>query len=111
MDYIQLLAGCDTDMLTILSVVKWVITWICRAVPILLIVLITIDVAKIVTAGKIDDNMKKEVGNKIVTRLIYALVIFLIPMLVSMIFRILPDRVTNSTGAGDSSWWSCWQEA
>ena len=78
----------------------------------LLIVLITIDVAKIVTAGNIDDKMKKEVGNKIVTRLIYALIIFLIPMIISMIFRILPSGVKDATGAGDGgSWIECYNEA
>ena len=108
MNFVQILAGtCDTDMVAVLSIVRWVITWICRAVPIILIVLLTIDVAKIVTAGNLDDKMKKEVGNKVVSRLIYAVIIFLIPMLVSMIFRMLPKAVNNN----DMSWYECWEQA
>lgn len=111
MNFVQILDACSNDMKTILSLVQWALNLICWAVPILLIVLTTIDVAKIVTAGNIDDKMKKEVGNKIITRLIYAIVIFLIPTIVSLIFRMLPSSVKTGTSAGDMSWSDCWEAA
>ncbi len=112
MDYVFMLDTCS-QIGPILSLIKWVITLICWAVPILLIILLTIDITKIVTAGNLDDKMKKEVGNKIVTRLIYALVIFLIPVIINAIFSMLPSKAINS-GNGttyDASWWSCWTNA
>lgn len=103
--------GCSDDLLTLLSIIKWGINLVCWITPIILIVLTTIDVAKVVTAGNLDDKMKKEVGNKLITRVIYAIVIFLIPIIVSTIFNLLPSRVTDSTRAGDASWWECWKSA
>ena len=113
MDFLQLLVdlNCSEEILTLLSIVKWALNLICWGVPILLIVFVTIDVAKIVTAGNLDDKMKKDVGNKIVTRLIYAIVIFLIPVIVSGIFGLLPSRVKGGTNAGNPGWWECYQEA
>ena len=112
MNFVQILDSyCSPEITTVLSLVQWALNLICWAVPILLIIFVTIDVAKIVTAGNLDDKMKKEVGNKVVTRLIYALVIFLIPILVNAVFGLLPQNVKTNTGAGDSSWWSCWNAA
>ena len=109
MNFVQILA-CDEDILDLISIVKLVINGICWVVPILLIVFVTIDVAKIVTAGNLDDKMKKEVGNKIVSRLIYALIIFLIPTIISLLFRIL-GKSTIIKG-GDSTAAGCtWSEA
>lgn len=112
MNYVQILGTCES-VGPILSIVKWALNLICWAVPILLIVLLTIDIAKIVTAGNLDDKMKKEVGSKIVTRLIYAVVIFLIPIIINAIFGMLPSKaINNANGSGyDASWWECWKSA
>ena len=110
MNFVQILDTCS-EIGPILSIVKWVLNMICWAVPILLIVFVTIDVAKIVTAGNLDDKMKKEVGNKVVTRLIYAVIIFLIPVIVNAIFTLLPKGAINSDGNYDEAWYSCWKNA
>lgn len=102
------LAGCDTDFVSILRIVRWVINIICWGVPIILIVLTVFDVAKIVVAGNIDDKLKKEVGGKVTTRLIYAIIIFLVPTIVSLIFRFVP--VSQSTVNG-LTWKDCWDDA
>ena len=111
MSFTQILLDCDYDILTILGLVKWGVNLVCWVTPVILIILSTVDVAKIVTAGNLDEKMKKEVGNKLITRIIYAVVIFMIPIIVSFIFRILPKSVQESTNAGDASWWECWKEA
>lgn len=112
MSFVQILADyCSDEILTVLSLVRWALNLVCWAVPIILIVLLTIDVAKIVTAGNLDDKIKKEVGNKIVTRLIYAVVIFLIPIIINAVFGLLPQNVKSNTGLGNSSWYSCWRAA
>ena len=111
MDFLQILAGmCSEDMLTLLSLVKWAIKIICWVIPVILIVMTIADLAKVVTAGSIDDKMKKEVSQKVLTRLIYSLLIFLIPIIVNLIFSLLPSRVTSS-GGYDASWWECWGQA
>ena len=111
MNYVQILDVCD-EIGPVLSIVKWALNMICYAVPILLIVLLTIDIAKLVTAGNLDDKMKKEVGNKIVTRLIYAVVIFLIPIIINAIFSLLPQGAISDDGSGyNAGWWTCWKNA
>ena len=104
--------GCsEAGLATILSVVKWVVKWICIAIPIILIVLVILDLAKVVTAGNIDDKMKKEVSQKVVTRVIYSIIIFLVPTLVNLFFSILPEGVkTTSDGRTyDGNWWTCYR--
>ena len=108
MNFFQILGLCDTDFVSILRIVKWVFKIICWGIPIILIVLTVLDIAKIVVAGNIDDKLKKEVGNKVITRLIYAVIIFLVPTIVSLIFRFVPveqGKVNNLT------WKDCWDEA
>ncbi len=114
MNLVQFLAGCDTDFVSILKIVRWVINLICFGVPIILIILTIFDIAKIVIAGNIDDKLKKEVTNKVFTRLIYAVVIFLVPTIISLIFRLVP--VNGSTGNASASldgvtWKDCWDAA
>ena len=99
---------CDADFITILRIVKWVFNIICWGIPIILIVLSVVDIAKIVTAGNIDDKLKKEVGNKIITRLIYAVIIFLVPTIVSLIFRFVPLEQGKINGV---TWGDCWKQA
>ena len=78
------------DLADIIRILKWAFRGICIVIPVIIIILIIIDVAKVATSGNVDDKMKKEVGQKAVTRLIYAVVIFLIPTVVSLIFDIIP---------------------
>ena len=109
MYFVQILAGvCDSDFVSILRIVRWIIQIICFGIPIVLIVLTIFDIAKLVIAGNIDDKLKKEVTQKVLTRLIYAIVIFLVPTIVSLIFRFVP--VSQSTVNG-LTWKDCWDAA
>ena len=97
---------CSSELQTILGLVRFVLNLIRFAIPILLIVLLTIDLAKIVTAGNLDDKLKKEVMGKVTSRIIYAVIIFLVPTIVMLLFSWLPDNVT---GYNDNqvSWSDC----
>lgn len=117
MNFVQILA-CDESILSILSLVKLVVNLICWIVPIVIIVLTTFDVAKIVTAGNLDDKLKKEVTGKITSRLIYAVIIFLIPTIVTLLFNILGKQSTpikNATENDNSitgcTWAEAWKQA
>lgn len=109
MDFVQILAGvCDQDFVSILRIVRWVINIISFAIPIILIILTILDIAKIVTAGNLDDKLKKEVTSKVVTRLIYAIVLLLIPTIVGLIFRFIPVEQSTINGI---TWGDCWEQA
>ena len=115
MNYIQLLdasACTDQDFISILKIVRWVVTAICFAVPIILIVLCVLDFMKIVTAGNIDDKLKKEVTSRIVTRAIFSVLIFLVPTIVSLLFRLVPLTDDSKNQAVNGATWSdCWEAA
>ncbi len=107
MGFVQVLGACPQELAAIIEIVKWVITIICWAIPIILIVLCILDVAKIVTAGNIDDKLKKEVTGKITTRIIFAVIIFLIPTIVSLLFRFIPVSGKDVKLDG-VTWQDCW---
>ena len=112
MNFFQILGICDKDFVAILRIVRWVVKIICFAIPILLIILCILDIAKIVTAGNIDDKLKKEVTNKVVTRIVFAVIIFLVPTIIGLLFRLIPvaESDKNATVAG-ATWSDCWAEA
>ncbi len=104
LNYIKILDDidcADSDFQMIIGLLKWVFSAICTAIPVIIIILIVIDMTKVATAGNVDDKMKKEAGQKAVTRIIYAVIVFLVPTLVNLIFRLLP----RSDG---SSFVDCW---
>ena len=114
MNFVQILANevCDGDFLAVLRIVRWVIDIICFAIPIILIILCILDIAKIVTAGNIDDKLKKEVTNKVVTRIIFAVLIYLVPTIIGLIFRLIPiDQNDRDIKVGNATWNDCWKAA
>ncbi len=111
MNFLPILdAICDADFVSVLKIVRWAINIICIAIPIILIVLVIVDLAKVVTAGNIDDKMKKEVSQKVLTRVIYSVLIFLVPTIVSLFFRIVPISAPGFAGDG-ATWKTCWDAA
>ena len=73
----------------VLKIVQWV-------VPIILIVLGTIDLVKAVIAGK-DEDIKKH-QQTLIKRVIAAVIVLLIPLIVSVIMGWI----------GNSDWKTCW---
>ena len=111
MNLFQILGVCDPDFVSILRIVRWVVNIICFAIPIILIVLCVLDIAKIVTAGNIDDKLKKEVTNRIVTRIVFAVIIFLVPTIVRLLFRFVPIPDKNTGALNGVTWQDCWDQA
>lgn len=71
-------------------------------IPLLLIALIVFDLFKTMT-GSLDDKAKSEAISRIGKRFVYAIIVFLIPVLVKMIFSTIGRaNVSNTT-----SWVSC----
>ncbi len=98
------------DLYPIIKIIKLFINLVRFAVPIILILYVTIDVAKAVIAGS-EDEMKKN-QNVIIKRLIYALAVFLVVSLVSFTMDLIADVGVSDLG-GDpldlSTWRSCWK--
>ena len=113
MELFQILGKCgNSDLLTILGVIRTVIRVITFVIPIILIVMGVMDLSKVVTAGGDDDKASKTALKRFGTRVIYAVVIFLIPTIISLIFNILPSNVFGSGANGvDYTWKDCWDEA
>ena len=83
-----------------LAIVRLVMNVICIAVPIVMIVLGTIDLFKAVTAGKDEDIKKKQ--QTLIKRIIAGVLVFLVPTIVSLLMSLL--------GAG-GNWADCWNNA
>lgn len=109
MEFFQILAKCgDQDLLTILGVVRAAINVLVFVIPIILIVLGIVDLSKAVISS--DEKKTKEAQKMFLTRVIYAVVIFLVPTIVSLLFNLLPDAVFGNEIDG-YTWRDCWNEA
>ena len=83
---------------TVLSIVQW-------AIPIILIVIGTFDMMKAVVASKEDEI--KAAQKLLIKRIVYAVIIFLIPTIVYFVFNI----VSNTDGiSGTGNFWDCWNQ-
>ena len=95
--------GCDdtgSTLVQVIALVRFILNIICIAVPIIMILMGTIDLFKAVTAGKDDDIKKKQ--KALITRIIAGVLVFLVPTIVMLIMSLL--------GAG-GDWKQCWDNA
>lgn len=96
-----------------IGAVRTVFTVIQIAIPVVLIVLCTIDMFKAITSG--DEKKTKEAWKTAGRRLIYALIAFLIPWLISLIFS-FAGNIIDDPGAADElndfgTFLTCWDGA
>lgn len=92
---------CETGstLVNVIAIVRLVMNIICVAVPIIMILMGTIDLFKAVTAGKDDDIKKKQ--KALITRIIAGVLVFLVPTIVSVLMNLI----------GVSKWRTCWNNA
>ena len=95
---------CD-DLAPIIKLVKSFIGLIKFGVPIILIVMGTLDLAKCVISGK-DDEMKTA-QKMLIKRLLYAVAVFLVATIVSVVMGMVADSGATKDG---NSWKDCWNE-
>lgn len=81
------LSCSEPAMVSIMTLIGWVVTGIKIVVPIILVVVGMIDMAKAV-AEKSEDNIKKA-QKALITKAITAVVVFLIPTLVTLLMTVL----------------------
>ena len=113
---IQILNFCDGPIGTVTGAVDTILTIIRWAIPIVLIVLGSIDMFKAMASS--DDKKAGEAKKTFIRRLIYALVAFLIPFLVSLAFDVVGSIVKNDKAKGGitnvnsngGDFFACWNE-
>ena len=101
----------DADIQVIIGAVKFVLTLIQWAVPLVLIVLGTVDMFKAVASN--DDKATKEAQKKFGKRLIYAVVIFLIPFIIKLVFNFVGDMFGKQGNTAESTikeFFQCWDQ-
>ena len=94
-----------SDIGFIVNILKWLIKIIQYGIPIILMVLVVFDLVKIVTAGT-EDQAKKSTTT-IVKRIVWAVVAFFVPMLISFIFKSLSSGNSSSGLASPIDWINC----
>ncbi len=107
-----LISNLCNDAGFILGIIAQLVKIIRWVVPILLIVLISFDLFKTL-AGQVDEKAKKEAFGKITKRLLYAVIIFLVPTIVNMVLlKIAPLSRDNNgnvkVNTTSTSYLECW---
>ena len=92
---------CTGGIASVVSLAKMVIKVLQLVVPIGLIIMGTIDMAKAVIAG--DEKKMKEAQKPFIKRIIAAVIVFLIPIIVNMVLSFVTT--------GNSDWIDCWNSA
>ncbi len=84
---------CDVDLLHLVQLIRTIVTYITILVPIILVVIGTFDLLKAVTASKEDEI--KSAQKLLIKRIIYAILIFLIVPLLTLIFNLVSNNYSG----------------
>ena len=111
MNLFQILENlCEGEFGTLISSVKWAFNLLLFAIPLVLIIKGTIDMFKAMTSG--DEKENKKIIDTFVKRLIYGVVIFIVPFLVKLVLQMINDNILNNQTEVDTmSWLSCFNYA
>lgn len=77
-------------------------------IPIILVVLGTLDLGKAVIAGK-EDEMKNA-QKMLIKRCVYAVLVFFVVTIVSLVFGLFNSTKGYNEVEGPGDWYSCWKE-
>lgn len=111
MDFIQLLASCPEDLIPIVKFIKHGVLPIFQiGIPIILIVMGTIDLGKAVLSS--DDKEIKAGTGRLIKRAIAAIFVFFIATIVSLVMGLFGSSKANDDPnvQGTGSWKDCWNE-
>lgn len=98
--------NCESLMPIIRVIKDGVIPLIQIGVPILLIVMGTIDLGKAVIASKEDEI--KNAQKMLIKRAMYAVAVFFVVTIVTVVFSLLGTTENEDIESGATSWTSCW---
>ena len=93
-------------LLPLVKVVRKGLFWILYLImPIVLILLVTIDIAKAVIAS--DEKEVKAAQGRAIKRAIYTAIIYFVVVLVTVVMNLISAGETGNTGG----WEACWNQA
>ncbi len=98
---------CDETLLPIVWIIKSVLYVIQIGIPILLILMGSIDLGKAVLSS--DDKAIKESTSKLIKRVIAAVAVFFVVTIVKLIMNVL--SAAGDKNSDSSSWITCWNKA
>ena len=108
LDLVQIMA-CDENLLPIIQFIKRGIFPIIQiGIPIILIVMGSIDLGKAVMSS--DDKEIKGATSKLIKRAIAAVAVFFVTTVVSLLMGLFTKSGANVEG-NTTSWQECWDEA
>lgn len=106
LDLVQTLAiDCDT-LKPVINLVKSVLGLIQFGIPIVLILMGTIDLGKAVMSS--DDKEVKAAQGRLIKRCLYAVMIFFVAFLVNLIMGIVGESGVSGNEKSAESWTACW---
>lgn len=88
------------EIVQVIAIVRLVMNVICIAVPIVMIVLGSIDLFKAVTSSKDEEIKKKQ--QTLIKRIIAGVIVFLVPTIVSLLMNLM---------GANNTWAECWNLA
>lgn len=107
LDLVQIMDSCNADLLPIIQFIRRGLFPIIQiGIPILLIVMGTIDLGKAVMSS--DDKEIKGATGKLIKRAIAAVAVFFVSTIVSLLMGLFAKTDVNE---GTTSWKGCWDEA
>ncbi len=110
MNGLMLIADMCKDILPIVKVIRnGVFPLIQMGIPIVLLLLGTIDLGKAVLSS--EDKEVKAAQSRLIKRILYAVVIFFMTTIVSLVFNIVANYSDSDDVTGAKSWATCWKRA
>lgn len=109
MGLFQILESYCTTLTPIIAIVKTVLYILQIGIPIVLVLMGTIDLGKAVLSS--DDKAIKESTSRLVKRVIAAVAVFFVFTIVKLIMNIISANAVDTGVSGDSSWLQCWNGA
>ena len=90
-----------------LNVVRIFLDIVCWSIPIILIIMGSIDMFKAVTKAD-DEKILQDARRKLVMRIIYGVAVFLVPFIINLIFEVLDGILPKDDIVNGTTWISCW---
>ena len=94
---------CNEEIRMVLEIIITILDVVMFFVPVVLIILCTIDIFKIIVSKKEDEIKKLRKG--VLRKIVYAVIIYLIPFVIPFIFNLVSDLLPIDY---DDSWKQCW---
>ena len=94
---------CNEEIRMVLEIIITILDVVMFFVPVVLIILCTIDIFKIIVSKKEDEIKKLRKG--VLRKIVYAVIIYLIPFVIPFIFNLVSDLIPIDY---DDSWKQCW---